>query len=207
MKRAGNTCTRLVLFALLWLQIMWRRFLISSTSSLCDIMFGPPHTQLWVDLTYHLTFRTKQSGGDYNLYKGFEPKLILSWQRWGLLCFSLPPGGDKDALLSNLVNKMTSDINTPISHRTFITMPCDRFIRSGPISSTYVNSFENLTSFIRIKEPIHHLCQPPKTAVMHSWMWDCSCNVVCRYASTEEKSLIWTDQYLEAAVHGPRCKK
>lgn len=172
-----------------------------------------PHTQLWVDLTYHSTFGTKQrkKGGkgkkNYNLYKGFEPKCNLSWQKWGLLCFSLTLGGDEDALLSNLVNKMTSVINTPFSHRTFITMPRDD-IRSGPISSTYVNSFENLTSsFIRIKVPIHHLCQPPKTAEMHSWMWDCSWDVVCRYASVEEERLIWTDQYLEAAVHGPRCKK
>lgn len=53
--------------------------------------------------------------------------------------------GDEDALLSNLVNKMTSDINTPIGHRIFITIPCDGFIRSSPISFTYVNSFENLT--------------------------------------------------------------
>lgn len=188
MKRSGNTCTRLVLLQKMWRCIVILQHLLHSV----PMRLVPPHN-------CELTWLTTQP---------LEPKLILSWQRWELLCLSLPPGGDKDALLSNLVNKMTSDINTPISHRTFITMPRDGFIRSGPISSTYVNSFENLTSsFIRIKEPIHHLCQPPKTAVMHSRMWDCSWDVVCRYASTEEKSLIWTDQYLEAAVHGPRCKK
>lgn len=139
----------------------------------------------------------------------FLLKLNLSWQKWGFrLCFSLPPGGDEDALVSNLVTIKTSDINRLISHRINSTMSCDRFIRSSPISSTYVNVFENVTSsFICIKEPIYHLCQLLKTAVMHSWMWDCSWDVVCRYASMEQKRLIWTNQYLEAAVHGPRCKK